>query len=90
MEVSVYSINKQGEFRKKRVIDMQNYYFYNCGGSKGIDLKNKKNGQILHLCTEEYYEFLCEEEYKYLLPIAYKKSYIKVEQLVQLLKYFNI
>jgi len=39
-----YSINRQGEFKEKKVLDMQKYNYYDCGGSKGIDLKNKKNG----------------------------------------------
>jgi hypothetical protein len=69
---------------------MQNYDYYDCGGSKGIDLRNKKNGKILYLYTEEYYEFLCKEEYRESLPLAYKKSYIKVEQLNELLSYFDI
>lgn len=90
MKLMTYSINRQGEFKEKKVLDMQKYTYYDCGGSKGIDLKNKKNGKILYLYTEEYYEFLCEEEYKEFLPMAYKKTYIKVEQLNELLSYFEI
>lgn len=81
MKLMTYSINRQGEFKEKKVLDMQKYNYYNCGGSTGIDLKNKRNGKILYLCTEEYKEYL---------PMAYKKTYIKVEQLNELLSYFEI
>ena len=85
-----YSINKKGEFKEKRELDLNNYNYYNCGGSQGIELKHIKNGKKLDLVTEEFYETCCEEEYRFLLPKAYKRTYIKVEDLNKMLSFFDI
>ena len=56
MTIQLHKIQKSGEWKKMRIIDTNDYYFHNCGGSLGIDLKHRKNGKILELYTPEFYE----------------------------------
>ena len=94
MEIQIYSINRRGFLKEKRIINIKNYNYYECFNSQGISFKHKKNGRELELFTKEFYETFKEEYindnsdfFKELEHKIYFANYIKNDDFMKL---FNL
>lgn len=61
--MKIYSINKNGDFKFKREINIDDYLYNSSKSSQGIEIKHKKNGRKLFLATKELFDF-CMYEYE--------------------------
>lgn len=77
--INIYSINKYGEYKFKRVIDAHDYIYSDSSGSMNINIRHKRNGKILELYTKEFYKMGIDEHSNddEIMKKVYFSNYIK-------------
>jgi hypothetical protein len=86
-KMNIYKINKYGDFKFKKVINIDDYIFVDTAGTQGIDIKHKKNGRSLELRTKEFYEMGIDEysDDENIMKMVFSSNYIHVEDCIKLI-----